>query len=256
MADLFTPRNPDHAGFQTGMIPTPRYKLASATPFNRGIRKSTRPIVVPSFLEIWLNNTYGDCVTAEEAAAIAFYSCMCGLPEVKITDATVKKFCQTYGFLNGADLTSVMDKMISNGFEQDSGYKDGPYLSVDYSSESVLQAALEEGPVKVGIDSSALPSGAGNGNGWYVSGGRPSQFKSEDHCVAIWNHGPSAALFAALNKPVPNGFPATGYHLFTWGSVGVVDHAWIMSTVGEAWVRTPTTVGMAPAPPPLDWSNI
>lgn len=241
--------------FKTGLKPTPRHKLAAATPFMAPARHqmglvAKRSIAVPPFLEMWLNDQFGSCVTTEEAAAIAMYSIMLGLPEVKITDATVRAFCDKYDFLNGAYLTEVMDKMISDGFHQDAGYKDGPYNSVDYSNEAILQSALEQGPVKIGIDSSALPSGAGNANGWHDSGGRAGQYQNEDHCVGLWNYGPSAALFAALNAPVPDGFPATGYHLFTWSTIGVVDHAWIMSTCGEAWVRNPTTVGFTPGPQP------
>lgn len=245
------PGNPAHHGkFRTGAIPTPRHKLAAATPFRPFKVVKARPIVVPGFLEMWLNDQYGDCVSAEEAAALAFYSVMLGLPEVKITDATVKAFCDKYGFLNGANLTDVMDKMASDGFQQDGGYKDGPYAAVDYSNEATLQSALELGPVKLGMDSSALPSGAGSANGWYASGGTPGQFSNEDHSTGLWNYGPSAALFAALNTPVPSGFPATGYHFYTWSTVGVVDHAWVMSTVGEAWLRNPTSVSLGPGPTP------
>jgi hypothetical protein len=236
--------------FPRGAKPTPRYKLLAAFPHQ--LTKAVPPpqvITIPSFLEMWLNDQDGDCVTAEEAAAKAVYSVANGLPETKITDATVSAFCNAYGFLNGANLTDVMDKMISDGFQQDSGYKDGPYTSVDYSNETILQDAISVGPVKIGIDASALPSGAGNGNGWYASGGTPGQFTSEDHCVGLWGYGPSAALFAALNVPVPAGFPASGYLLYTWSSIGVVDHAWIMSTCGEAWLRNPTTVGIGPPLP-------
>lgn len=237
----------------TGAKPTPRYRLMAAKrffPTEPLFARTPRPIVVPSYLEMWLNDQYGDCVTAEEAAAIAMYSVMLGLPEIKITDATVKAFCDKYDLLNGANLDQVLDLMASDGFQQDGGYKDGGKLAVDYSNETVLQAALELGPVKLGIDSTALPSGAGNANGWYASGGTPGQFSNEDHAVGLWNYGSSIDLFAALKTPVPSGFPSSGYHLYTWSTVGVVDHAWIMSTVGEAWLRSPTDVSFGPAPLP------
>jgi hypothetical protein len=236
--------------FRTGAIPAHRFALAGARPHEITTATPPQVIVVPSFLEMWLNDQDGDCVTAEEAAAIAFYSTFLGLPESKITDATVLAFCNAYGFLNGANLTDVMDKMISNGFQQDAGYKDGPYTAVDYSNEANLQNAISIGPVKIGIDSSALPSGAGNASGWYASGGSPQQFTNEDHCVGLVGYGPSAALFAALNTPMPAGFPATAYLLYTWSTIGVVDHAWVMSTCGEAWLRNPTTLGLGPAPVP------
>lgn len=236
--------------FPRGARPTPRHKLLAVMPHRPRGTIPPQVIVIPPFLEMWLNDSVGDCVTAEEAFAKAAYSVMMGLPETKITDATVTAFCNAYGFMNGANLTDVMDKMISAGFQQDAGYKDGPYSGVDYSNESVLQSALTVGPVKIGIDASALPSGAGNSNGWSASGGSPGQFGNEDHCVALCGYGPSSALFQALGVPVPSGFPTSGYLLYTWSTIGVVDYAWIMSTVGEAWVRNPTTVGVGPAPAP------
>lgn len=240
---------PPSTRFKTGAIPTPRHKLAAAMPFRAVQAPPPQVIVIPPFLEMWLNDQYGDCVTAEEAFAKAAYSVFAGLPETRITDATVLAFCNAYGFLNGANLTDVMDKMISAGFHQDQGYKDGPYNSVDYSNETVLQGALAQGPVKIGIDSQALPSGAGNTSGWSASGGSPGQYTNEDHCVALCGYGPSTALFGALHGTMPGGFPASGYLLYTWSTIGVVDHAWIMSTCGEAWLRNPTTPGVTPTPP-------
>jgi hypothetical protein len=234
-----------------GARPTPRHKLCAAIPHTIRHAAPVQVIVVPPFLEMWLNDQYGDCVTAEEAFAKAAFSVMLGAPETKITDATVLAFCNAGGFLDGANLTDVMDAMIANGFQQDGGYKDGPYNAVDYSDEAVLQNAISLGPVKIGIDANALPSGAGNANGWYASGGSPGQFSNEDHCVALCGYGPSAALFAALGVAMPSGFPSSGYLLYTWSTIGVVDHAWIMSTCGEAWIRTPTTVGVGPVPPVL-----
>jgi len=235
-----------------GAKPTSRHKLCASAP--HVIRGTTPPqvITVPPFLEMWLNDQDGDCVSAEECFAIADFSVANGLPETKITDATLLAFCNQFGFLNGANLTDVMDAMINTGMTQDgTTYHDGPYNSVDYSNEAVLQNAIANGPVKIGIDADALPSTAGNGNGWSAFGGSPGQFTSEDHCVGIPGYGPAAALFAALGVPVPAGAPSgILYMLYTWSSIGVVDHAWIMSTCGEAWLRTPTTVGVGPAPIP------
>jgi hypothetical protein len=242
--------------FKTGAIPTPRWKLAAAAPHKiRGTTPTQFPTVLPPFLEPWLNATYGDCVTAEEAAAIAFYSVVCGLPETKITDVTVKTFCDKYGFLNGANLTEVMDKMISDGFQQDNGYKDGPYTSVDFSNEDALKNAISKGPVKIGMDASALPSGAGNQQGWTAFGGSPGQFSNEDHCTGLWGFGFTTYLADLIARvfnttvTLPANAPSNGYLHYTWGTIGIVDHAWIMSTCGEAWLRDPTTVGVAPIPP-------
>jgi hypothetical protein len=234
-----------------GLRPTPRHRLQAAAPHK--IVRATPPqvIVVPTFLEMWLNDQYGDCVSAEEAFAKAAYAVMNGQPEIKITDATLMTFCNKYDLLNGANLPPVMDDMISDGFHQDGvTYTNGPYTGVDYSNEDILKNAISVGPVKIGIDANALPSGAGNANGWYSSGGTPGEFNNEDHCVSLCGYGPSAALFAALGVAVPSGFPSSGYLLYTWSTIGVVDYAWIMSTVGEAWVRNPTTAGQGPPPPP------
>jgi hypothetical protein len=234
-----------------GLIPTPRHKLAAATPHQIRGTTPAQVIVVPPKLSEWLNDQEGDCVTAEEAFAKAAYSVMNKLPELFIQDATVQAFCNKYGFANGAMLPDVMDKMISDGFQQDGQtYKDGPYAAVDYSNEPVLQNALSLGPVKIGIDANALPSGAGNSQGWSANGGSPGQYSSEDHCVALCGYGPSAALFSALGAQMPGNFPTNGYLLYTWSTIGVVDHDWIMSTCGEAWLRNPTTPGVVPVPPP------
>ncbi len=239
-------------GFKTGALPTPRYALARATPFLVPVEAPPpQVIVVPPKLSMWNNQTWGCCVSSEEAFAKAAYSVMNGLPETFITDETVMTFCRKYDLLNGAYLEDVLKKMKADGFHQDGQtYTDGSYATVDYSNETALQAAIAIGPVKIGIDSSALPNDAGSHNGWHASGGTPGQFHNEDHCVGLCSYGPSAALFAALGVPMPSGFPATGYMLFTWSTIGVVDYRWIMSAVGEAWVRNPTTPGVTPAPGP------
>jgi hypothetical protein len=243
--------------FQRGAKPTPRHKLAAALPFQITRDQQLPPQVayVPKQLSYWLNNQYGDCVTAEEA----FNKDVSG---VLISDQEVEQWASANGFLNGANLTDVMDAMAKSGFSQDgSVYSDGGYTSVDYSNESVLQAALAIAPVKIGLDADALPSGAGNGNGWYKLGGSPGQYTNEDHCVALAGYGPASWLFEQLGASLPSGVDGTKvcYLLFTWSSIGVVDHDWIMSTVGEAWLRNPSTLvngsalpnpGPQPVPPP------
>lgn len=233
--------------FKRGAKPCPRHKLAAATPHK--ITQAIPPQVayVPAKLSYWLNNQDGDCVTAEEA----FNKDVSG---IFIEDATVQTWASAGGFLDGAMLPDVMDAMAKSGFQQDGKtYGDGGYTSVDYSNEPILQSALAIAPVKIGIDADALPSGAGNGSGWYAFGGTKGQFTNEDHCVALCGYGPASFLFAQLNTPVPATVDATKtyYLLFTWSSIGVVDHDWIMSTVGEAWLRNPsTTVNGSPLPNP------
>lgn len=241
------------SNFKRGLKPTPRHVLASAPRFVPTKMAPAQVAYVPSKLSMWLNDTYGDCVTAEEAFAKA---CTVGnVPGVFISDATVKAFASKNDLLNGADLDPVIKLMQQQGFSQDSNiYGDGAESVVDYSNESVLQAALAQGPVKIGIDADALPGGAGNNMGWVGVGGRPGQFRNEDHCVALAGFGTAQYLFSQLQVPLPSTLQptTTGYLLYTWKTIGFVDHAWIMSTVGEAWVRNPTTTIVGTGTPSLD----
>lgn len=235
--------------FLRGAIPTPRHKLAAAMPHRLLFSPPAQFAIVPKQLSMWGNDVDGDCVTAEEAFAKACYS-----PEIFIPEAAAVAWATANGYLNGAELTDVMKTMATAGFVVgQQTYDDGPYTSVDYSTESILQSAIAQGPVKIGIDADALPSTAGNKQGWSAFGGTPEQFTNEDHCVSLCGYGPVAWLAQQLGVAVPTGAPASGYLLFTWSSIGIVDHAWIMSTCGEAWLRNPTTVGvppLTPLPPP------
>lgn len=238
--------------FKTGAKPTPRHVLIAAPKFLRHVAAAPAIAYVPSKLSFWLNNQDGDCVTAEEAFAKACSG-------IYITDATVQTWASQNGVLNGADLNQVLTMMQTAGFKQDGNtYNDGPAVTVDYSNETVLQQALTVGPVKIGIDADALPVTAGNQSGWVATGGSPGSFTSEDHCVCLAGFGTAQFLFSQLQVPLPASLSPTtnGYLLFTWNTIGFVDHAWIMSTTGEAWVRNPTTnvVGTnTPQPdPPLN----
>lgn len=234
---------------KTGAKPTPGHKLASAPKFTAPAAEAVPVQIayVPKQLDMWGNDQYGDCVSAEEAFAKACYQ-----PEIFISTSEVVRWATAGGYRDGANLTPVMDSMARSGFRGAGNqlYNDGGYASVDYSTQSVLQAAIAQGPVKIGIDSNALPQGAGNDQGWHATGGRPGQFGNEDHCVALAGYGPTKWLYEQLGVALPAGLPTNGYLLYTWSTIGFVDHAWIMSTVGEAWVRNPTTIGVPPLTPP------
>lgn len=253
--------------FPRGAKPTPRHKLAAARPFIplATLLAPTQFAAIPKQLSMWCNgpegnyDVSGDCVSAEEAFAKAAYSVMLGLPEVFVPPPEVERWAQAGGFWDGANLTDVMDAMKVSGFNVGGvNYTDGGYQSVDYSNETVLQAALLQGPVKLGLDADALPGTAGNQQGWYAIGGTPGQFTNEDHCTGLCAFGSAEWLYQQLyavgliaSATVPSALVGkTGYLFFTWSSIGFVDHAWLMSTVGEAWVRNPTTPGQGPAPVP------
>ncbi len=103
------------------------------------------------------------------------------------------------------------------------------------------------------MDANALPSGAGNKQGWYKFGGRPGQYSNEDHSTALCGYGPASFCFTAVGVPLPAGVDKDKqcYLHFTWGTIGVVDHDWVMSCVSEAWLRNPTQeVDGKPSPNP------
>src|SRR5579859_4647221 len=228
------------ATFMTGARPSPRHKLLAAEPHKVVTAPPPQAAWIPAKLDMWGNDQYGDCVTAEEAFAKATYS-----PEIFIDAKTVEAWAKRHGFLNGADLTSVMDAMQKDGFVVgNQQYDDGPYTGVDFSNETVLQSALSQAPVKIGIDASALPGDAGNKMGWHAVGA--GHYPNTDHCVSLCGYGPTAWLYQQLGVPLPSGLPASGYLLYTWKTIGFVDHAWLMSTCTEAWLRNPTTVGNPP----------
>lgn len=229
-----------------GAKPTPRHRIFGAEQYQISKVAPAQLAYIPKQLDMWGNDEYGDCVTAEEAFAKACYN-----PEIFIPTATVVAWAQKRGYRDGANLTEVMDSMRSDGFVVGTQkYNDGGYAMVDFTNETTLQNAIAQGPVKIGIDANALPSGAGNNQGWYSLGGAKS-FNDEDHCVALCGYGTATYLYAQLGMAMPTVLAGkSGYLLYTWSTIGFVDHAWIMSTCGEAWVRNPTTVGVPPLTPP------
>ena len=104
-----------------GAFPTPRHKLAAARPHRIIGDTPTKFANVPAKLSMWGNGTYGDCVSAEEAFAKATNS-----PELFMSDVVVIEWARARGFLNGANLTDVMDAMQWTGMPLGSTiYNDG-----------------------------------------------------------------------------------------------------------------------------------
>jgi hypothetical protein len=238
--------------FQRGARRTPQHVIRASPKF-RPPSATPPPQVayVPTRLDVWGNDQHGDCVTAEEAFARATYQ-----PEIFVDSATVVAWAQAHGVLEGADLAQVLDMMLADGFQVGAQkYDAGGKSVVDYTTEGILQAALAQGPVKIAIDAGALPSGAGQQSGWYAVGGTPGQWPNTDHCVSLAGYGPARYLYSQLGTVLPAALDPQkpGYLLYTWATLGFVDHAWLMSTCTEAWLRTPTTVGVPPldpTPPP------
>jgi hypothetical protein len=230
--------------FFTGANPSPAHVLCGASPFIPLYAAPPQAAFVPKYRSNYMNDRYGDCVTAEEA-----FTKSCHNPEIIIPDEEVVRWCRQHGVLNGADLADVVDSMIEKGFQVSSQlYNDGTRSSVDYSNQAILQAAIAQSPVKIAIAAGALPGGAGSDDGWYKLGGRNGR---TDHCVAICGYGPAGWLYQQLGQQLPSALQSNlpGYLVYTWSTIGFVDHAWIMGTCVEAWLRTPATVGVPPLPP-------
>lgn len=223
-----------------GARPSPRHRLASAMPHRIVGVTPPEKLWLPTKLDFWLNDVDGDCVTAEEAFAKATYS-----PEIFITDATVQTWATANGVLNGADLITVLDEMQTGGFQQDGvTYDDGAPTAVDWANASVLQNAIAQGPVKIGVAADQLENVVPDPpvNGWLATGFNEDQ--NEDHCVSLAGYGSIAWLASQLGGTVPSGVDGAqpGYAMFTWSSVGIIDVPSLIAITWEAWLRTPTTV--------------
>jgi hypothetical protein len=211
-------------------------------------------IPTPAQLSYWGNDTYGDCVTAEEMAAKYVYPIFfssTGTP-VDISTAAAESWAKQNGYLNGADLTTVMDSMASPGIAWNGvTYTDGPYTSVDYTQWPVLTAAIAQGPVKLGMAAGQLQGVVEDSNGWVLAGAR--QDNNEDHCIGAWGYGTVTQLCLALGVTVPSGVSGTdnAILIFTWDTVGMIDYTdgSFANIVGEAWLRSPTTPQTPPPSP-------
>jgi hypothetical protein len=226
-----------------GAVPSPRHRLAAATPHKSVGVTPPQFIVIPKKLSMWGNDRFGDCVSAEEAFAKA-----CHNPEIFISEQEVIQWARQRGFLNGSDLTSVLDDMEKDGFVQDKSiYDDGGVTSVDWTNRAVLHSAIAHGPVKIGVAASQLEAVCNATpqfpvNGWVATGF--SKDKAEDHCVSLCGFGTIAWLASQLNTPIPSHVDASegAYAMFTWSSIGIIDVPSMLAITHEAWLRNPTTL--------------
>lgn len=212
-------------------------------------------ILTTGQMSYWGNDQYGDCVSAEEAFAKDIYPVYynaAGKP-VKIPTATVVAWARQHGWLNGADLTSPMDAMATEGMTVNGvTYTDGPYKSVDYTNWSVLTSAIYEGPVKIGVAAAQLQNtpGVGSQNGWVATGYR--QDGRENHCTSLCGYGTMQYLCSAMGVAVPSGVDPQSKALlfYTWDTIGIMDFPSMVNITSEAWLRSPTTPQTPPGPAP------
>lgn len=221
-----------------GALASPRHKLAAATP--HVIVGATPPNVIykPQTISYWGNQTDGDCVTAEEAFAKACYN-----PEIFITDQVAVGWATQNDYLHGAIIIDALEKMTNAGFQQGGHtYDDGPAHAVDWTNAALLQNAIAQGPVKLGIAADQLNSIWTGANGWFATGF--NRDTAEDHCVSLCGYGTIEWLAGELGVPVPAGIVGTqpGYAMFTWSTIGIIDVPSMIAITQEAWLRTPTTI--------------
>ena len=241
--------------FKLGLIPTPPEKLAQVERFQAESRAEI-PLAVAFYpkLQMWGNNQYGDCVSAQEAFAKA----CCG---VQLTDDELIAWAGQHNLLNGANLTDVMDLLKSSPFSVGShNYGDGPYQSVDFTNEDAVVAAIAQNkaPLNIAIDHTALSSDAGNQMAW-SSVNVQGKYTNYDHCVAIAGYGPAKILYPLYGGQVPAGMDPEKrvFPLFTWSTIGLVDLSFFQAATSEMYVRNPTTTtDGAPGPDPIVVPNL
>ena len=240
--------------FKTGAFPSARHKAFAAYPYPAKAGIPSTFLALPGKLSWWGNDVYGDCVTAEEAFALAAQEAYgFGQEELFASDSEVETWARKHGFLEGANITDVMDVARNGGLVVDNtAYNDGSYHSVDWENDAVLSSAIFSGPVKIGVASSQLVHVPDMGlkNGWFAIGFRKD--KNVDHCVSLCGYGTAAELAEKLGVGIPSNVVSSTrcYALFTWSTVGIIDRESLVAICGEAWIRTPTIVGLKPVPTP------
>jgi hypothetical protein len=220
-----------------GAIPSPRHKLAGSIP--HALVGTTPPNIlhVPQKLSFWGNNTYGDCVTAEEAFAKATHD-----PEIFISEQEAIQWATQHNFLNGAVIIDVLETMTKTGFKQTGHvYDDGPARSVNWTDSALLRNAISLGPVKIGVAADQLDTVYTGKNGWIATGFH--QDSAEDHCVSLCGYGTLEWLAKQLKAHLPTGMIGSqpGYAMFTWDTIGIIDEPSLLAITHEAWLRRPTT---------------
>lgn len=223
-----------------GAIPSPRHVLAAAVP-HFPMAAPAEKLWLPNKLSWWGNNVDGDCVTAEEAFAKA-----CHDPEIFLPDADVVMWAGRHGYLNGAALTTVMDTMQQDGFPLAGDiYRDGPHTAVDWSQPFTLTSAISQGPVKIAVAADQLENVVSTygeaRNGWVATGFIRDE--NTDHCVSLCGYGSRTWLSSMLEvDPLTSDDGSIWYAMFTWSSIGIIDHPSLMAITAEAWLRNPTTI--------------
>lgn len=226
--------------FYRGALPSPRHRLCGATPHVATAPTPAQFLWKPAQMSLWGNDAYGDCTVAEEAFAKG------ATANVFIPDEEVITWARHNHAINGTTLTHVLDAMQRAGFPlAGHTYDDGFPVSVDWTNAAILQNAIAQGPVKIGVAADQLESvvtGDPPASGWVATGF--TQDDNMDHCVSLCGYGSIQWLADQLGVTVPDNIDNTvsAYAMFTWGSIGIIDVQSMLAITGEAWLRNPTTL--------------
>ena len=231
-----------------GARPSPRHALAAAAPHVAVAAAPPNFMIMPAQISMWGNDVHGDCVTAEEAFAKA-----CNNPEIFIPDSDVISWATKHGVLEGSTLVQVLQDMQTDGFQEGGSiFDDGAYKSVNWTNAATLQSAISSGPVKICIAADQIDTAywtTDGKTGWFAVGLHTDE--AYDHCVSLCGYGTISWLAQQLQVKVPAGVDGTktGYALFTWDSIGIIDAPSLLAITCEAWLRQPTTVAQAATAP-------
>jgi len=230
-----------------GQFPSPNQDLSVAKRYRGGGSVPESFMSWPAKIDSWGNGTASNSIWAEEAFAKA-----CAEPKVIIPPEVVLSAARQRGSSNFAEF------MQTRGFQMDhKAYLDGAFNLIDWTNEAALNSAIANiGPVKIGVASGGLSSGAygrvtPGTSGWAVYG--LPQDEPGDECASLCGYAPLAALVDLFRRQgvevnLPSGMPAgLCYAMFISGSIGVIDRQSLMNITGEAWVRSPTTIVKTPA---------
>jgi hypothetical protein len=228
--------------FVPSQFPAPNHELAAAAVYRPSGPTPESHLAWPTEIGAWEDDNLNSSMWAEEAFAKA-----CTEPKVALPADVVRSAAQECGSSNFARF------MRTSGFRMnDKVYLDGSFYAFDWTDSAMLRNAIANaGPVKIGFASTAMfssPHGhvAPGSNGWAMYG--LSTGGSEDLCGSLCGYGSLAELAALLEKhgvnvALPPGMPrGLSYAMFVRGSIGIIDDKSLMTVIGEAWVRHPTTI--------------
>ena len=236
--------------FKTGLVPTPRHRLAAALWAGSYLATLPKPPanrVYTNKVKDWCmcgNDQYGDCVVAEESNYKRLISTATGAPEVEIPSQNTINwyFAATGGRDEGMNIEDCIVRMATVPMvdQNNKQHFDGKPGAIDYTNQREVQSAIQyfKG-IKIGVAAGQLQNTqAGSQNGWVLSGA--SQDSQIDHCVGLYGYGSASYLAHACGlSSTPSPLSPTEFCvlMYTWGTIGIVDWQSLQNIIGEAWVR-------------------